>query len=75
MKNIKELEHYFTKEEIDHILPLLKNWTKVDSEIVNWFNTHKIASCSNETPYLLCEKGNKHLFIRYMRHIEFGGYT
>lgn len=74
MKNIKEVEQFFTKEELDYFLPLLRKWTKVDSELVNWFNTHQISSCANQTPYLLCKNGKKHLFIQYIKHIEIGGY-
>lgn len=72
MNSIKEVEQYFTVEELIYLLPLLKQWCFDESEITNWFNTHQIPSCANKTPSELCKVGETELFLQYVKHIEFG---
>ena len=74
MNSITEIEQNFTQVELDYLMPLLTKWCENESEIINWFNTHKIPACNNKTPDELCKAGEKPLFIQYIKHIEFGGF-
>lgn len=75
MNSIIEIDRCFTQEELDYLMPLLKAWTKNESEVVHWFNTFKIAACDNKTASELCEADKKDIFLQYIKHIEHGGFS
>jgi hypothetical protein len=75
MNSLIEIKQYFTDEELDYFLPLLKLWCRNELEIVNWFNTHQIPACSNKTPDELCKEMGKDLFIQYVKHIKLEGFS
>ena len=63
MNSIAEIEQNFTQVELDYLMPLLTKWCTNESEIVNWFNTHKIPACNNKTPDELYKSGETGLLI------------
>jgi hypothetical protein len=75
MNSIKDIKQYFTHEELDYLLPLLKRWCVDETEILHWFKTHTIKSCGKLTPCELCSSGKKDLFLIYVKHIELGGFS
>ncbi len=55
MNSTEGIKQHFTQMELDYLIPLLTKWCENESEIVNWFNTHKIPASDNKTPDELCE--------------------
>lgn len=75
MNSIIEIERCFSQEELDYLMPLLKTWTKNESEKVHWFNTFKIPACANKTPSDLYNIEEKDRFLQYVKHIEYSGFS
>lgn len=66
---------YLTSDEKSYIFPLLVEWAGSEDKAVNWFLDEKIPSCGNITALELCESKQTDLLIRFIHHIELGGFS
>ena len=53
---------------------LLLAWSKTEDEAISWFKTEAIPACGGNTPIELCKNGDSESLLKYVRHIDKGGF-
>ena len=63
-----------TTAEKKEMCSLLLAWSKTEDEAISWFKTEAIPACGGNTPIELCKNGDSESLLKYVRHIDKGGF-
>lgn len=78
MSNLVELVEAngqdLTTAEKKEMCSLLLAWSKTEGEAISWFKTEAIPACGEKTPIELCQSGECKSLLKYVRHIDKGGF-
>jgi 3-methyladenine DNA glycosylase/8-oxoguanine DNA glycosylase len=66
---------YLTADEKSYLFPTLLRWAGSEDKAVQWYLDEKIPACGDITARELCESKQTDLLIRFIRHIEKGGFS
>jgi hypothetical protein len=66
---------YLTADEKYYLFPTLLRWAGSEDKAVHWFLDEKIPACGDITALELCESKQTDLLLRFIHHIELGGFA
>jgi hypothetical protein len=66
---------YLTDDEKSYLFPLLVQWAGSDEKAITWFLDEKILACGDKTAFELCKSKQTELLLRFVHHIELGGFS
>ncbi len=66
---------YLTADEKSYLFPLLVQWAGSDKKATTWFLNEKILACGDKTAFEICKSKQTELLLRFVHHIELGGFS
>lgn len=66
---------FFDENEKSYLFSTLLAWTGSDIKATAWFESECISAFGGKTAFQLCKKDQKDAVIKYIRHIERGGFA
>ena len=71
----KCLGGFLKEDERAYLFPLILDWTGSDAHAVNWLQNEKIPAFGNKTALEVFQNNQLNLFLEYIQHIEYGGFS
>jgi hypothetical protein len=66
---------YFNKNEKSYLFSTLVAWAGSDIKATGWFQSEAIPAFGGKTAFELCKNNQPDVVIKYIRHIEQGGFA
>ncbi|MBA6390496.1 DUF2384 domain-containing protein [Colwellia sp. BRX10-3] len=66
---------FFDENEKLYLFSTLVAWTGSDIKATQWFQSETISAFGGKTAFQLCKKDQTDAVIKYIRHIERGGFA
>ncbi len=66
---------FFDENEKSYLFSILLAWTGSDIKATSWFKSECIPAFGGKTAFQLCKRDQADAVVKYIRHIELGGFA